>query len=85
MQKSSTSGSWKHGTPDMAQQWRGPSKRSPATSQAIPQTHTQRVTDMTPDYIAPELAIPMAIVLWSIVAIIWRRDVIRRRKETRRR
>lgn len=36
------------------------------------------------DNIPAEIAIPLAIVLWAIVAIQWRRDVIRRRKAKRR-
>jgi len=35
------------------------------------------------DNIPPEIAIPLAIVLWAWVAIVWRRDVIKARREHR--
>ena len=38
---------------------------------------------MTPDNIPAEVAIPLAIVLWTWLAIIWRRDVIKSRREHR--
>ena len=35
------------------------------------------------DNIPPEIAIPLAIVLWLAVAIMYRRDVIKERKRKR--
>lgn len=36
------------------------------------------------DNIPAEIGIPIAIALWALVAIQWRREVIRRRKAKRR-
>ena len=37
------------------------------------------------DYMPPEIGIPLAIILWAIVLIQWRRDVVKRRNAERRR
>jgi hypothetical protein len=37
------------------------------------------------DNIPPEIAIPLAVILWLAVAIVYRRDVIKRRKAERER
>lgn len=35
------------------------------------------------DNIPPEIGIPLAIILWAVVLVQWRRDVIKRRKAER--
>lgn len=35
------------------------------------------------DYIDPAVGVPLAIILWAVVLIQWRRDIVKRRKAER--